>query len=487
MKILANLYLWQEGKFTNEPKCLLVEDSSIWEILPFPLPHLYEHISATDFNGAYAYPGFIDTHTHSFEGGLYSLGVDLSTAKSIEDILALLSEANSQKTKDEFIFAWQLDETLLKEKRFPTLTELNTAVPDKALILRRIDGHSCSLNSFARNLVTSLNTKEEILRGADNDCAVHFFHKRLSDEAILDAYQAAAKIGLQAGFTSLHTMIGDADNSITHYELIRNNLDQFPLRFILYPQSFNLKSALDVGAKRIGGCILADGSIGSETAALSEPYLNTNSLGVLYQSDEFWQNFISEASKHQLQVAIHCIGDRAIKQINDVYKKIPETRDLRHELIHCELTPDELVADIVSSGAVPVMQPNFDLLWGGENGFYAKKLGKIRSQIMNRFATFISKGVTITGGSDWYITPLNAALSIRAALNHHNPCERLTIAQAIDLYTKNAAWLNKEEMTYGQITKGYVADLSVYSNPIEDESAQLQFILSNGIIQYAAI
>ncbi|HNX03506.1 MAG TPA: amidohydrolase family protein, partial [Candidatus Cloacimonas sp.] len=134
----------------------------------------------------------------------------------------------------------------------------------------------------------------------------------------------------------------------------------------------------------------------------------------------------------------------------------------------------------------PVMQPNFDLLWGGENGFYAKKLGIKRSQIMNRFATLLKAGITITGGSDWYVTPLNAAQSINAAIHHHNPQEGLTIAQAIDIYTKNAAWLNFEEHCAGQIKPSYVADLSIYSQPVEKETSQLCYVVRKGEIKYAA-
>ncbi len=131
------------------------------------------------------------------------------------------------------------------------------------------------------------------------------------------------------------------------------------------------------------------------------------------------------------------------------------------------------------------MQPNFDLLWGGENGFYAQKLGIKRSQIMNRFATILKAGITITGGSDWYVTPLNAMQSINAAINHHNPQERLTLAQAIDIYTKNAAWLNFEENITGQIKTGFQADLSIYSLPLETETSQLRYVIREGEIEYA--
>jgi len=105
---------------------------------------------------------------------------------------------------------------------------------------------------------------------------------------------------------------------------------------------------------------------------------------------------------------------------------------------------------------------------------------------MNRFATILKAGITVTGGSDWYVTPLNAAQSIKAAVHHHNPQERLTLAQAIDIYTKNAAWLNFEEDTSGQIKNGFQADLSIYSFPLETETSQLLYIIREGEIKYAA-
>jgi len=442
-----------------------------------------------DLYMGYLYPGFIDTHTHSFEGGLYSLGVDLSACQDIPDVLARLDSAKSIGANEDTLFAWQLDENKLAEGRFPTLAELDSVIPNRALILRRIDGHSCVLNSYARALLPNLDVPGEILRGKDNDKAVHYFHGKLSCEVILQAYQAAARIAIEGGFTGLHTMIGDADYSIGHYELIRDNLDSFPLSFTLYPQSFNLRAALDAGAKRIGGCILADGSIGSQTAALSEPYLNSLSRGVLYQSDIFWQDFISRASEQGLQVAVHAIGDRAIRQINDIYLNLPGTAYLRHQLIHCEITPDELISEIKASGATAVMQPNFDLLWGGDMGFYTEKLGLERSRQMNRFSTLTKSGVRVCGGSDWYITILDAAISIRATLRHHTVNERLSHAEAIDIYTTNAAWLSQEENSRGKIAEGFVADFSVYDKPLDDpdQKPELKAVICKGVIQYDRI
>jgi len=491
MILLHNAYLWQNGGFSASKKSIVIHDGLIEQIVTEPNPPLLSLKNKLDCGGAYVYPGFTDTHTHSFEGGLYSLGIDLSIVKNIQDILALIDLKYSKTAGTDPIFAWQFDEFSIAEARFPLIAELDSVSPDKPLILRRVDGHSCILNSAARKMVSGLdNYKEEILRGSYNDKAVHYFHGKLSEETILNAYHKASLLAMQGGFSGVHTMIGDANQSISHYQLLRDNLHQFPIKFTLYPQSFNIKAALDVGATRIGGCILADGSIGSSTAALLEPYNNSDSLGNLYQSDEFWGNFITQAHKHNLQVGVHCIGDRAITQINNIYKKLKDTdyRDLRHQLIHCELSNDSLIKDIKASGAVPVMQPNFDLLWGGKDGLYTRMLGEKRSLNMNRFSSMVRNSIRITGGSDWYITPMDIVQSIRAAMYHHNPNESLTHAQAVDIYTKNAAWLSGEENTLGSIKEGYQADFTVMSNALDDEAhiPHVVSVIRNGIIVYEA-
>lgn len=487
MKLLTNAKIWHSGAFTEG--ALLIEGSKIAAIIS-PSDTRKLDAEVHDLQGSYVYPGFIDTHTHSFEGGLYSLGVDLSTVKSIFEALEKLDAAYQQASKHDIIFAWQFDETEIAEQRFPSLAELDKLIPDRALVLRRIDGHSCILNSFARKLLPALPSKDEIYRGGDNDLAVHFFHKSLSEELILAAYQRASQIAIQGGFTGIHTMVGDADRSISHYALIKNHLSSFPVNYTLYPQSFNLKAALETGSPRIGGCILADGSIGSETAALSSPYLGKPNSGELCHPDSFWREFIGKAHQHKLQVAIHCIGDAAISQINNIYKELQDSdpQDLRHQLIHCELTPDRLIEEIAQSHAVPVMQPNFDLLWGGDQGFYTRKLGLERSRQMNRFASFAQHGIKITGGSDWYITALDAVMSIRAAMNHHNPAERLAHSQSVDIYTRNAAWLSHEEDCKGQLKAGFDADLSVLSHALNDATISpiIKRVYTRGELRYHA-
>ncbi len=443
-----------------------------------------------DLKGAWVYPGFIDTHTHSFEGGLYTGGVDLTPCTTVSEVMELMASGLRALRKEETLFAWHLDEQLLAEKRFPTLRELDSLSKDHKILLRRVDGHSCMLNTLARKHIASLQTSDEILRGFDNDKAVHFLHAQLSEETILNAYQRAASEALRGGFITIHTMIGDANQSNTHFKLVSEHLNRFPVNYVLYPQSFNIDSALELGAKRIGGCILADGSLGSHTAALSSPYLDQDTLGVLYQDSKFWHDFISRAHKARLQVAVHCIGDRAIKQINDVYLHLAETdpADLRHELIHAELCPDHLLNEIQASGAATVMQPAFDRYWGGEQGFYSKVLGPDRAGQMNRFRSLTDLGIPVTFGSDWYITDLNALKGIHAAIHHHNPKERIKPADAIASYTEKAAWLSHDENLRGTITIGKEADFTVVDKDLceawEPAERSVLQVINKGEIVY---
>lgn len=489
MKLLHNAHFYIDGGFNNIFTSLLIDGDRIVNIPSNPLPG-FPDLERIDLKGAYVYPGFIDAHTHSFSGGLYQDGVDLSACSSLDEILNLLSEAAKQG--GEIIFAWRFDEGKIRDKRFPNVKELDAVCPDSKLLLRRIDGHSCILNSKARQSVTGLNSPEEVLTGADNDHAVNWLQDSCSEETILKAYHAAARAALRGGFTRIHTMVGDAEHSNQHYKLLRDHLNDFPVAFEPYPQSFDIRGALELGATRIGGCILSDGSIGSHTAGLSKKYADAATSGNLYHSDLFWREFAAEAHSHGLQICVHCIGDAAIRQINSAYAHLDkdEVRARRHQLIHCEMTPDPLVAEIAASGAVPVMQPAFDLLWGGDDGFYAQRLGVERARQMNRFASFYKAEVRICGSSDWYVTPLNIGMSLHAAMNHHNQDERLRFYEAIEMYTDNNAWLAQEQSVLGKIAPGFVADLSVmdtdFTAPFDYQASKTLLIFRNGNIVYAA-
>jgi predicted amidohydrolase YtcJ len=129
-----------------------------------------------------------------------------------------------------------------------------------------------------------------------------------------------------------------------------------------------------------------------------------------------------------------------------------------------------------------MMQPAFDKLWGGNNGLYERRLGKERTSRTNRLASIYNRGILITGGSDWYITDLNALKGIDAAVRIHNPYERLSKFQALELYTSNAAQLSSDENRLGRIKKELQADFVCLDEDIF-KSENINKIKVNSVIK----
>ena len=461
MKLLYNAKFYSMRREEEFFSALLIDEGKIKETFK-NIPDL-KNVEKIDLKNSFVYPGFVDTHTHCFEGGLYSLGANLEKVTCLNDIFEILSET---KPIDGKIFAFHFEENCIREKRFPTAKELDRIFPENPLILRRVDGHSCVINTVAAKKIKWEKSLPEDYNGhlnkRLNGKAVNWFHKNISDEGILQAYHNAAQVALKTGHTTIHTMIGNGYSDIKHYNLIQKNLEKFPVDFILYPQITDVDVALEIGSPRIGGCILADGSFGSHTAALLQPYEDQpDDYGVLYKTDEFWKAVILKAHKNNLQIAIHCIGDAAISQILKMYEKAQQStpKHLQHAIIHNELTSDEMLDRMKEAGVCAIMQPLFDRLWAGENGLYETRLGKERTFRTTRLASVNNRGILLTGSSDWYITDLNALKGIDAAVRIHNPDERLTPFQAVEIYTRNAAKLTFDEDKSGTIEKDKQADL----------------------------
>jgi hypothetical protein len=433
----------------------------------------YIECEKIDLKGGFVFPGFVDSHTHSFEGGLYQNGVDLSDCETISDTLDKLSSAS---TFSDMMFAWNFDELSIRENRFPTKAEIDKNFPDTPVLLRRVDGHSCVINTAAEQMIIDRHgavdfPADGLLRSSQNDLAAHTFHKSLDFESVLYCFQTAAQIAIANGHTGIHTMIGDAKNDFFFFEKLLSEAEKFDIDFTFYPQCFDIEGVSAVyerlnwsKCRRIGGCILADGSFGSHTAALSEPYRDeVGGNGILYQTSEFWDVFFKAAHIRDLQAAVHCIGDRAISQVISAiaYTKQITNKDLRHQIIHAEYLTDEMIKKMKDYNISAIMQPMFDAHWGGETGFYASVLGRDRTKYLNRFRSLTEAGVLVAGSSDWYITELSALSGIQAAISHQYHPERLSNFEAIKMYTTNPHKLTFSETYRGYIKQGYTTDCVV--------------------------
>jgi len=320
-----------------------------------------------------------------------------------------------------------------------------------------------------------------VLRGEANEIVHKYYKKNLPSDIKIFAFREAEKNVIKNGITTLCAMVGEEeDNS---YEILLENLDGFQTEIIIFPQIKDIKKVKSLGLKRIGGCILIDGSLSSYTAALSEPYNdNPNTSGILYFTDEELYKFLRDADNESLQTAVHAIGDRAIEQVVNIYEKFLKENSLRHRIEHCEVLNNELIRKIKKLNLVISCQPAFEYFWGGKGKLYEKRLGD-RIKFTNPYRSLLNENIILIGGSDAPITPPNPLLGIYSALNHPNEKERINLNEAIDLFTKNGAYGVFLEDRKGEIKKGYDADLVVLEDlPVENYNIKIKAVYKKGEI-----
>ncbi|MEO0090884.1 MAG: amidohydrolase [candidate division WOR-3 bacterium] len=483
--IKGNIYL--DGKF--QKGYLLIKNKKIWEIF---LTKEIPNYPMIDYENYYILPGFIDSHIHLLELGLLNIFPNLSQISSLNDLFDTIAEAKKNLAYLPFLIFFNFDLEKIKEKRYPRRKELDKIVDKKTLIISQIDGHTTILNTyglvkiFDQNIVSGMELdryKEPtgVLRGEANEIVHKYYKKNLPSDIKIFAFREAEKNVIKNGITTLCAMVGEEeDNS---YEILLENLDGFQTEIIIFPQIKDIKKVKSLGLKRIGGCILIDGSLSSYTAALSEPYNdNPNTSGILYFTDEELYKFLRDADNESLQTAVHAIGDRAIEQVVNIYEKFLKENSLRHRIEHCEVLNNELIRKIKKLNLVISCQPAFEYFWGGKGKLYEKRLGD-RIKFTNPYRSLLNENIILIGGSDAPITPPNPLLGIYSALNHPNEKERINLNEAIDLFTKNGAYGVFLEDRKGEIKKGYDADLVVLEDlPVENYNIKIKAVYKKGEI-----
>lgn len=435
-------------------------------------------------------PGFIDTHVHLIATGLSKMGPRLEGCETVADVLAALAEeALRQQT---IVRASGLDPSRLREGRFPTRQELDSIVPDKFLYVVRRDGHSVLVNT---RTLAHLSLPDDT-PGLDRDPifnqptgvlkaqARQMAGDRLTlidDSSRNKAIDLALQEALEVGITTVHALDGGWERGEDDIKALLAQADQLPVNVIVYYQTTDVDKVLEMGLPRIGGCLLVDGSLGSQTAALSVPYADKpDSSGELYYTNEDLLAFALRAHKAGLQISMHAIGDRAIDQLLRVYQQVLEKyprADHRHRIEHFLLPTEEHIAQASRLNVHVAMQPAFMHFWERGGNLYRQRLGEERMSHISPLAKVIDAGIVVGGGSDSFITPMNPLLGIHSAVNDHPEDRRVDVNQALRMFTIDAARLAFEEGEKGSITSGKLADLVVLEeNPLEVEPSNIKDI-----------
>lgn len=435
----------------------------------------------TDLKGATVLPGFIDCHIHLIEYGLSLGGIDCRRVRSINELKRLV--AGRTTGTGEWILGRGWDQEKFEENRYPTRADLDQVSPLNPVILTRVCGHICVANSAAlREAGVDRNTPNPegglIDRDSDGEPtgilrenAVDLVNRVVPTpglEAYVKATTEACQMALQAGLTTVHCIV---TSDMELQALSKLHLERrLQLRFYVFIPASQLAGATTLGLRsgfgddmlRIGGVkIFTDGSLGARTAALEEPYSDDpTTRGVAIYTQEQLNDVVAEAHLAGFQTAIHAIGDRAIGMaldaIEEARRRFP-TKNLRHRIEHASVLTEDLIRRMKKLNVLAVVQPHFIV----SDYWVHERLGHKRSELAYPFQSLVRSGVSVVGSSDCPVEPLSPLSGITAAINRPGSKEALSLEQAIELYTRSAAYASYEENWKGTIEPGKLADLVV--------------------------
>jgi predicted amidohydrolase YtcJ len=427
-------------------------------------------VDVIDAGGATIVPAFADCHVHITDTGYFLGDRFLGHVRSYEEFDAAVARI----PKAESVLAGQYDESLWHDGGVADAAPLERYLADAYAMLVRVDGHSCIVN---RKTLASLQLSSDV-QGIERDQngiptgklllqanwkAQAQFMERLPISAKREADRRATELALSRGYLHLHVQfVGLPREQYEHEIAALRDLPKAKWYPKICEPDANL--ARELGLPYIGGDVFLDGSIGSCTAAVQQPFSN-GSLGTLQFSDDELYVYFSTAEALGVSAGVHAIGDRAIEQCVATWERVlngkPSSRGTRHFIEHFEIARSEHIEACARMGIYLSMQPQFDALWGGAGRMYDMRLGTARMRTMNALGSIHRSGAVLCGGDDSPVCNLSPLEGMQAAVDHHEPGERLTPQEAITMYTYNAAKLAHAERRTGSIAPGYAADFVV--------------------------
>lgn len=463
-----------------------------------------------NLGGRLVVPGFIDDHTHFFEGGFQLLTVDLKDARDEAEFTRRIAEKAKTLPSGRWIQGGDWDEEAWPTAKLPTRWMIDAVTPSNPVFISRYDGHAGLANSLALKLAGVTNETQAppggvIVRDAKTGeptgvlkDAAKGLVGRVIPKPTEGEFEEALRAGLaearRVGVTAVENMTVGSDSpngSFTgEIQLVRRAEREgwLTCRFYEIIPIAEWKRLADAGISRGMGSeflklgalkAFADGSLGSRTAWMFEPFdddpANHGLPMPLLDPPSRIEAEARGADGSGLQLAIHAIGDRAIATILDLYEKIggEHSRERRFRIEHAQHVRPQDFARFAKLGVIASMQPYHAI----DDGRWAeKRIGHERARSSYAWRSLLKAGAPLAFGTDWPVAPLDPLLGIyaavtRATLDGKHPEgwfleEKLTIEEALRAYTTGSAYAAFEEKEQGTIAPGKLADAVVLSDDL---------------------
>ena len=460
-----------------------------------------EHTEVIDLDGATAIPGFIEGHGHFMGVGRSMLQLNLTTATSWDDIVAMVADAVAEAEPGELITGrgWHQEKWTARPQPnvdgLPFHHELSAVSPDNPVILIHASGHATFANARAMELAgIDRNTPDppggEIVRDARGN-PIGAFRETASGllaparrGAVAPEPRRVALLAQEEAFRKGITSFHDAGTSFRTVDLYRDLVDDGSLKIRLYVmiRSDNDDLAEHMAEYRMVGygdrlTVRAlkksiDGALGSHGAWLLEPYADLpTSTGLNTTPPEEIREAARLAMEHGYQLNVHAIGDRANRETLDIFQEAYEAAgpgDYRWRVEHAQhLHPDD-IPRFAELGVIASMQ---GVHATSDGPWVIAKLGEKRAREgAYVWRSLIDSGATIMNGTDAPVEDVDPIPSYYASVSRMMangerffPEQRMTRREALESYTINGAYGAFEEDLKGTLTPGKLADITVLS------------------------
>lgn len=452
---------------------------------------------AVDLEGRFVMPGFIDNHVHFLEGGVSLASVDLRDAKTPAEFSKRIIDAAASLPKDRWILTGNWDHENWGGE-LPHRDWIDAGTGDTPVFVTRLDGHMALANSAALKLAgvdKNMKTPEggEIIRdetgaltGVLKDNAMNLIFAVVpapSDAEIIETIERAQKHAFSLGLTQVHAVTANP-NETSMFEAFQKARDAGVLKIrthvylpledwknqiIRMPKSAEADKVLNFAGLKG----LVDGSLGSATAWMNEPYTDDpESWGFPLNHPENIHQRILNADGAALKLAIHAIGDKAIDfTINTMLEAAgDDVKERRYRIEHFQHPTFDAINRASDYGIIASMQPYHAI----DDGRWAeKKIGPERIKTTYAFKTILDADGILTFGSDWPVAPLSPMEGVYAAVtrrttdgahpNGWQPQEKISVEQALTAYTATNAYAVFEEDVAGTLSAGKRADFIILS------------------------
>jgi predicted amidohydrolase YtcJ len=456
-----------------------------------------------ELSGAIAVPGLQDAHGHVLGLGTSLESLELRDTASLADVVARVRQAARLAAPGAWILGSGWDQNDWPDPRWPTRADIDEAAAGHPVFLTRIDGHAALVNTAAlaaahvdraqadppggRLLRDSEGAPNGVLVDAAQDLVERVIPpptRAQIESRLVGADRALSRVGL--------TMVHDAGEPPSIVDVMSRLVDDGRLRTRLYVMlggewDKDMRQRLAKGPRvdprhRLtvrAVKLYADGALGSRGAALLEDYSDEpGTRGLLVTDPRTLRERARTAAGDGFQVAVHAIGDRANREVLDLYQgmehDIAGARALRLRIEHAQILTAQDIPRFAALGVIASMQATHctsDMPWA------VARLGRARvDEGAYAWRKLIDAGAVLANGSDFPVEKPDPLLGFYAAITRQapdgtpvggwNPEERETREEALRSLTLNAAYAAHAERDLGSIEAGKLADFVVLSKDI---------------------